>query len=118
MSKALALRFAKECRRLAYECAEGTAPRMIPGHFDRDGESCAVGWVLKRTAPGQPVWTTFYAVERIVRKPSEYVPTPINAASAVLDANNRATDADRPLALVFPLLWLADEIEARAKGAE
>lgn len=111
-------RFAKECRAFAYDCAEEKAPIPIVGMFeDGRGGHCAVGWVLFRTDPGAiSQFDTFCALsgalrERGMRTPCSEASRSVSPCRAVIDANNAAPATERRAAVVFPLLWMADELD-------
>ena len=101
MSK-LNQRLAKEARKMAMECVESTAPEFGIGSLDRYGvPCCALGHLGYRvTGDAQEMLSSKYC-----------------GVSGLLFIVERANDyacdhADRDSRLVFPLLALADELEA------
>lgn len=118
--KQLALRFAEECRRLASECVEGTAPPLALWHLDDGyGRHCAIGWALARTEPPRDAWKVFYDIANVTggSVPLDAPERQQKPDAAVIDANNETPEEERHLAVVFPLLWLADEVERVAHAA-
>lgn len=112
--KQIARRVARECRRLALQCADGTAPHMIAGHFVLNGQHCAIGWALTRAAPDGDPWTACAAVRRLaVERGILASPADSTACSITIDANNECRGQEKRRArVVFPLLALADAVDA------
>lgn len=105
---------ATEARRLAGECAEGTAPELIAWDFGRNGKHCALGLILARAGDTGNPWLAYDAIYPLTRKYA--APEGRNSASAVLiDANNHSTPRKRHSAVVFPLLNFADACDRALK---
>lgn len=104
-------RFATECRKLAHECAEGTAPRLIRGNFDDGfGNHCAAGEALSRSVDNGSAWDAFGLIDELIPRsdPFRTQACRLMSSTILFEANNNATDRDRHSAVVFPLLYAAD----------
>jgi hypothetical protein len=109
-------RIARECRRLAGECVEGKAPPFIVGNYsDGLGGHCAFGWALARVARDRDPWSAWWAVVPVRDLPASAATAEAREAmDLVFAANNTAPDNERHARVVFPLLWVADALDAAA----
>lgn len=110
-------RVAIECRKLAGECAEGTAPKLKANDFGRDGYHCAMGLVLARAGHVSNPWEVFDSIANVVSpiaglETDENKDTP---STILIDANNDAHPRKRHAAVVFPLLNFADACDRTLK---
>lgn len=106
-------RLAEECRRLADECEQGTAPPLITDDYGRDGKHCALGCVLSRAGDGAPPWRVWHALSQEgYGQPAAWRERARAASGVVRQANNNASDEERHRAIVGPLRALAAAMEA------
>lgn len=100
MTRAQRGRLAREARRLAMECVEGTAPEMNDFWC-----GCAIGIVVKRAGLTPDGW--FAAkLDAMVSNPTDHP-----AYGIVSQATRERIFRHNPTAVVFPLLALADALE-------
>lgn len=111
-------RFVENLRTLAYECAEGTAPKLIAGHFELDGEHCALGLALARSHNSGDPWTAQRLIADLTDPLYANETWTPSIASLLISSNNNARDEDRHAAVVFPLLAMADRAEEALQRIE
>lgn len=91
-------KIARACRRLAYACFNGTAPTLGKGGILNQQRRCAAEVVAQ--------------MAKLQLSASEGVMV------LVVSGNDSASDADRHLAVVFPLMNAADDLESQAAQLE
>lgn len=102
-------RAAREARKLALECADGLAPCLGVEDYGCAGAPiCAVGHVMDRAG-----WPRGFMTGDFI----EACPDSADAVNEVTAANDYAPSIERHEAVVFPLLALADALEAEAERA-
>jgi hypothetical protein len=104
-------RLAKEARKLAMECVEGTAPRLgVDREFLANGKPCcSLGHVFARSG--------FRPIRPRSHFADIYFELPGSERRELVTANDEARDNERAAWVVFPLLALADALEADAPQA-
>jgi len=107
MTKTERRKLAKEARKLAMECAVGTAPEFETGRlfygYDPHQPACVLGHVYFRFhgEDTPPHW--------LVEMRDEILPV----LEVLVEGNNTSQPEERKDAVVFPLLAVADALEGK-----